>query len=338
MRLILDTNIWSYIGEVGARRELERVALSRHWTICTPPATLLEVLRTSDPARRHRSVDALSSKYWKRLRTEIDSECSEFIAEARRLRPKWVRQLPLPDKPRKLRNFWTWQIWRQATKDHAELANRPTMAKSEVDDELAYGPLKANRDARLESGMKIEDLDSLFLRPDPDMPPYQLLGWKSDLAPVEWWRVDCRDIYMNALRFGDSMRFIDPGNANFGTEITYSDWLGSYLWLDQVTADWDDFGKFWLYEVEKANVPRSWIRSATMAAQMMGKVEISAPRDQQLATYLIDCDVFVTADKRFASALERVRPYCPVPMAEIRCLKGVANNSQVVDLLAEAIS
>ncbi|TLS43903.1 hypothetical protein FE633_22960 [Streptomyces montanus] len=48
MRVILDNNVWSYAGIEGSKAELESLAQGRRLSIRTPPATLLEVLRTKD--------------------------------------------------------------------------------------------------------------------------------------------------------------------------------------------------------------------------------------------------------------------------------------------------
>jgi hypothetical protein len=44
VRIALDTNIWSYLGDANAAADFERLATTESCTIIDPPSTLLEVL------------------------------------------------------------------------------------------------------------------------------------------------------------------------------------------------------------------------------------------------------------------------------------------------------
>jgi len=59
------------------------MSLARSVQICTPPSVLLEVINTPKIEVRDRIVDALRSKHWKRLPTEIASEAKEIVGEAK---------------------------------------------------------------------------------------------------------------------------------------------------------------------------------------------------------------------------------------------------------------
>jgi hypothetical protein len=43
-----------------------------------------------------------------------------------------------------------------------------------------------------------------------------------------------------------------------------------------------------------------------------------APGDNQLATYLVDVDLFVSNDKVFVDLVDAMRPHSPVQLAEAR--------------------
>jgi hypothetical protein len=60
---------------------------------------------------------------------------------------------------------------------------------------------------------------------------------------------------------------------------------------------------------------RNWVTWAIGWAQMQRKVEVSGAADAQHSAYLSDCDVFLTADKRFAYALNVVANQAPAPIA-----------------------
>ena len=55
-------------------------------------------------------------------------------------------------------------------------------------------------------------------------------------------------------------------------------------------------------------MPRTWLRRAVALIQHSMKLGRGNPVDAQLASYLVDADLFVTNDKRYARILEAVRP------------------------------
>jgi hypothetical protein len=46
--------------------------------------------------------------------------------------------------------------------------------------------------------------------------------------------------------------------------------------------------------------------------------DLTGHRDNQLATYLVDVDIFVTTDNVFVELADAMRPHCPAPLAETR--------------------
>jgi hypothetical protein len=328
MRVILDTNIWSYIGEQQGRAALEALVRQNQLTILTPPATLLEVLLDENHARRDRTISAMTSPHWVRLRTEADTECAEFVAEAKRKRPKWVRQLPLPGKPAELRSFWTRQIWRAAAKDSDRLADYHRPRNAAVD-KTVYDVMKSNSLGARTSKWRTQDLRTVTLVPG-DGEEVNLPGWE-DGAPVEPWRFNCRIAYWHALEN------VTVGRNGVGSSATYADWLLPYLWPEQVTRNATDFTRFWFQDADLANMPRNWIRTAIDVAQLLGKVTLSAPRDGQLVTYLLDGDLFITEDRRLVTAVDLVRQSSPFPMADVRHLEIANTGILAVDAIREAV-
>ena len=76
----------------------------------------------------------------------------------------------------------------------------------------------------------------------------------------------------------------------------------------------------WLYDVESHAMLRNWVAWAIVWAQMQRKVEQSGAIDAQHSSYLCDCDVFLTADKRFAHALDVGADQASAPVATTRSL------------------
>ncbi|MHB9759916.1 hypothetical protein ACYBSK_36580 [Streptomyces sp. BYX5S] len=329
MRLILDNNVWSYVGIEGSKTELESLARSRQLSVRTPPATLLEVLRTRDAEKRDRIINAMTSRYWVRLRTEVDVECEEFVAEARRLRPKWVRQLPLPGKPAALREFWTRGIWRQAAQDSAPLAARQPHVTDTAEGQV-FDVMKRNSLAMREAGRHTNDLAKMTLTAAEEAPDSYLAGWQRGTS-VAGWRVEGRDVFRHSLGRQDLMTLA-------GLDTTFGDWLAPYLHLDRVMRDPEDFTRFWLEDVDEARMPRNWLRWVSGIALLEHKVTTSTGRDNQLACYLPDCDIFLSEDRRFVRALQRVKETSPISLPEIRWVDIEASGGRAVDVIAAELA
>jgi predicted nucleic acid-binding protein len=328
MRVMLDTNIWSEIGRRDSRLAIEGLALARRWRIQTPPATLLEAIMTPDPDARGKILEVLSSRHWTRLRTEADQESAELISEARRLRPRWVRQLPLPGSPAHYRNFWQKTIWREARKD-SELLRAVSVEVHSAADSEAFKVQKFNRDQRVSEGQDVRDLRHIVLEPEDWSNTAYLMGWKPG-ERVEWWRVQARDVFWNALRTApiDRMR---------GQNSTYTDWLEPYLHVDEMQSDGVDFTRFWFDEVEQIRMPRVWLRWAVQTAQMMGRITPSSPRDDQLSAYLIDCDIFVTADRRFARAIALTAANSSFDLPSVVTFPSLESKDSAVQVLSDSV-
>ncbi len=105
-------------------------------------------------------------------------------------------------------------------------------------------------------------------------------------------------------------------------DTTFADWVGAYVDLAAVRSDPIDFTRFWFEEVALAAVPRQWIRWAVDTVQTDRKVTGGNPADQQHSSYLLDCDVFLSADAAFVAVLQAVREDAPFSLAEPRLVRG----------------
>jgi hypothetical protein len=107
----------------------------------------------------------------------------------------------------------------------------------------------------------------------------------------------------------------------------YVEWLSADLNLEVLTLDKASWLKFWFYEIERARMPRFWLRWAFEHCQSFYKVSGGTPGDAQLATYLLEADVVVSADKNFVRIADAVRPCAPVRIARAKLVaadkKGV---------------
>jgi hypothetical protein len=94
MRLILDTNLWSDIGDEGVAAEFDDLVARQGIEVLVPPSILVEVCRLSVRELRDPIVRALATGPRRRLPTEAESESAELVAEIRRAKPHWMRKMP----------------------------------------------------------------------------------------------------------------------------------------------------------------------------------------------------------------------------------------------------
>lgn len=105
--------------------------------------------------------------------------------------------------------------------------------------------------------------------------------------------------------------------------------------MDSVARDRESFNRFWYYDVVPDRVVRTWLRCVVPWVQLETKVGSGNPADAQHAAYLLDADVFVTADRRFASGLELLRPWAPTVFARIALIPG---QGSVVEAMRAALA
>lgn len=327
MRIMLDTMVWSYVGDQKARRQLDACARSAGLTLVIPPSILLEVLRHPLPEKREPILDALlHGPHRRRLSSEADLESAEFIKEVERLRPGWIRPLPNTGDEATLRTYWTKRVWRSA-EERPDLFSQAEPAQAVQ--RRAEWLVERQREQRQEvdkGRVNLADLSSLRVTQLPDLPADYTAGWDPTDA-VEPWRVHNRDVYWQALAVSA------PRSAITHEDTTYADWVGARVDLRGACADRADFTRLWLYEIDAVNVPRNWLRWAADMAQADMKIIKSNPYDAQHAAYLLDCDVFLTADTKFVRVLNRLRDNAPVPIAEARCVAP----ANIVEEIAAAL-
>jgi predicted nucleic acid-binding protein len=81
---MLDTNIWSSIGDEQVAARFDELMKSRNLHVVVPPSTLMEVAHLPVPEARQRIIRALGTGPRVRLCTEAEAECREDQITARR--------------------------------------------------------------------------------------------------------------------------------------------------------------------------------------------------------------------------------------------------------------
>jgi hypothetical protein len=327
MRVLFDTNIWSRLAERREAQDFHRLVRDSKLQVVVAPATLLELQRTARNANRTRQIRLICMSSWTRLRTEAAEEADELVGEIRRLRSQWLTNGSLAAF-RRYELFWSKTIWERARRSLFD-PKHPTMLRLDRDGESALATQRANQMTWRADGFNLdmhgisERLRSARATYDPRDEKRALAdGWESNTW-VDMWRVDTHGLFMHVLK------------APMGKPLaTYIDWLEPFVDLPEVRANVADFGRMLLYEADASGMRRSWIRWAVRFAQTAAKLESGNPRDEQLAAYLPDADLFISNDRRFCRVLEAVVASAPAPLADVRFAGITANTPNVTSALA----
>jgi hypothetical protein len=314
-RVLLDTNIWRYVIDNKMQGELIRIARNGRFNVQIAPAVLFETLRLKDQDLLADIVRLMANKCFKRLMPEAYSESIEILREVERARPNWLRSSPELEFFWRVEKYWTRKtggFWVNC----ARSPNTEAHALVRNEGELVENVRKQSRHARKE--MMDSDwgnnplTDYSFCKLGSPLP-----GWRGD--EIESWRAKTLTAITNALTH--------PGSP-------YRDWIVPFIEIDSgllYSADWIEF---WLYLVDKEALPRQWLRWGFSFAQRFRKVTAGTPGDEQLATYLVETDLLITADKALISILEECRTYAPCNLPEgVLVPAGYEGVSRLLNLL-----
>ena len=306
MRIMLDNNVWSYLGDEQAGDRFKTVAHSLGHRVVTAPSVLLEVLQHPRSDIRAAIIEAITTATDERLRSEADREGAEVIFEVRRLHPEWMRAVPDTGREATWRTYWTKRFWREAVEHHERVCDTEPARRTARTVRSLVDNQEEQRERWREANFDLRDLSRVTLAPSEETPREVQAGW----APGERiaaWRPYSQEVYWHAFARGRRSVLTNE-------ETTYADWVGARVDLRVMCASREAFNRFWLYEVEAAHMPRTWLRWAADTIQADVKVTDGNLIDVQHATYLPDCDVFLTADKNFLRVLDRIAEQAPVPL------------------------
>jgi hypothetical protein len=285
-RLLLDTNVWRYIVDADQVRSLRAVVKEGRARLIVAPAVVYEMLRTRDPALRRKLVRAATLGTWDRLMTEAFEESQAILAVVRRHRPEWLNSDPDLASFFRLRADWTgnFGFWRRARKDPASEARMIAMLEGDVFDRASV-EARQNR-----SDFKALQFHDMKLTGWTARLPHPVPGW--DGSDIDSWRIQARDVWWHGL-VGQRQR-------------AYVEWTEPFLDLAAIRRSAASWTHLWFHEVETTEVPREWLRWAVRLLQSTRTVTAGTPGDNQISSYLLDADGFLTADRAFADIVARV--------------------------------
>jgi predicted nucleic acid-binding protein len=85
--VLLDTNIWRYVVNIGSQGALLRIARDGLYDVQIAPAVLHETLRLKNASLRATLVRLMTNSRFHRLMPEAYSESMEILREIERIRP-----------------------------------------------------------------------------------------------------------------------------------------------------------------------------------------------------------------------------------------------------------
>lgn len=312
-RALLDTNIWRYVVDNNAQGDLLRLARKGSCKVQIAPGVLYETLRLKDIPLRATLVRLMTNSRFHRLMPEAYSESMEILREIEQVRPDWLRHKPDLRFFNRLQKDWSrtrggfWVRCERSPESEASFLGQD-------EGEMIEG-------ARAQAQLARKEMIDIGWKRNPPMDKtlagfnFPVPGWRGDM--VEAWRIDS----LVSMTYGLAHR----GHA-------YRDWVAPFVEVDDRLLRSAAWGEFWLYLADKSAMPRQWLRWAHSFAQRFRKVTPGSPGDTQLATYFIETDMVITADRALIEILEECRPYAPCRLPEGRVVPVGAEG--VVELLS----
>lgn len=312
IRVVPDTNIWRYIVDADAVEDVRKAARASDVSITACPAVVYECLRVPDRPLRRRLAKAITRTSWSRLMPEAFLEAEALRGEIALLRPEWITQRADLTIWTQNRGDWMGGFWHRV--------RTKTDMMAEITSNLGYQDLtraraesRSARQSARELGhttasLRLDTASAWFLK---DVP-----GWNGE--PFEAWRGYSEQHWWQNLVLRKS--------------VTALDWLEPWLNLDKIRNDRESWISFWTREASERRLVREWIRWAMTEVQALHKVTNGTPVDNQIATYLVDCDLFVTSDRGFVNCIDLLRNHAPEPLAQTSLSPG---GRRAVDHLLE---
>jgi hypothetical protein len=318
-RIIFDTMLWNYIGDDGSIDRLLEAVDPVNWTFVHPPSILLEVLRSSDDRSREARVAAMITSGGERLTSEAELCVNELVNAIWRHRPRWFNKRVDMQTVNHYHKLWSEKIWLDAINNSREIHEW----QNQLDPSIEDGRIKSQRlNKRF---MERDNFNLEYSQVARSAPPYvrQFFGGTWDGTRVEAWRFDVGMLYWDIM-IGRPGRDAD----------TMRDWLESYIDARTATADSDEFRRLWFDNLNVSDVRRDWLRFAVIHTQTRFKIQDSNARDDQHCAYLVDADLFLSADRRLVNVLQKVRDQAPFVFAEPRLVKPTESSTRVDAIIA----
>ena len=309
MKLLLDTNIWSYVADANAVPDLLKA--SKNVEFLVAPAMVSEARAFPDPGLRKRLLEVMTHSRWKRLMPETYLEAEEIKSALLSVRPRWAA-IGASDRDfkrgryeflRRSGGFW------DKARDDAPLPVTNESLREASENALARQEVRDIRD-KFKNGVH-QDRTKHLQHVTIDAGRF-ILGTQT----VDYWRLATAFHLKSELRI-----YAAP----------YREWLDYAVDVNAMLADEEQFDAVWFCELQPQQLKRQWLRASMEYLQRWHKPSDGSPADSQLASHLLDADYFVTADKNFAKCIEKI--HLEAPFATAKAFKVSAGTKGIQELI-----
>jgi hypothetical protein len=306
-RILLDTNAWNYLADHADAAALAVAARDGQAAIVVAPAVVYESVAITEIKALHARARLLTDERWERLMPEAYSESQEVLGEVRRLRPEWLLEQPPKGELQRLYRYWR----RNGTGFWARVRREPERASTHVrhmQREMLERAREETKSARKgQVGNPYPAWSAPLTKYFTEMP--RQVGVSDDEVSVSAWRRDAFHFWTFHLRSINGQP--TPLDAADG----YVDWLSAELDFGKALKSAASWYQFWLFDVREEAMPRRWLRFSSGLLQQFSGWSRGTPGDNQISTYLMDADRFITADAGLARIVEKLHADAPFPVA-----------------------
>ena len=286
MRLYLDTNVYAHAQDLAAGPELCAWLVSSGHEVVLSEVHLAEAIAIPDAVAREARLRLLAALPSRRSRPLAYVQSAEFVEEVRRLRARWRRE-PAGDLSHVNALLASYdQGWEQLSRDPAQLI-KLTGDYRIVAEQAIRGSRAGQKTLRGDLLDRVTTLTEFCLG--------------AERIPVRRLDLTADDDF---CRFESCVTWFQALVLAMPTLAELRDYAAPYIEAGAIGAR--DFVAFWVDEVDLDRLPRGLATSVVISEQRRAKIEHGNVADARHAGYILDADLFVTEDRGFYGALERV--------------------------------
>jgi hypothetical protein len=315
-----DTNVFDFIAALGESAKAKKLLASRRAALLASEFHLLELIAIPDALTRRNqllTLTTLATRYSEMPLPWLHAK--EVRNEIGRCRSHWLRTISTPKEAsvfiRRHRQQWAFakqgKLQRNRTYDQFRQDAERGVHSSHAFQKLAR---KVHQSKRQSQALVRHWHDGT-----------QEVRTPLD-SPEAYWRSDNADCWSAAVV-----------NRNPSSR-DYADYLLPYL-VDDAFLD-PSYDKFWMIDVVGENMPRNRISGLSSFFQLQHKLGHGNSFDALHANYLLDVDLFVTADRAFQKVLCQICAHTTRPLAKpVLIDRARASAVEVIDeVLTESSS
>lgn len=291
---MLDTNIYVDIEKAGLANAVRSFLDSAGCCVEASVVNLVELANaaeTDQALRQVRTLTLVAREFEHPPFTLLMSQ--EFLAEVRRLRPRWLAAHPKTVHADVRLSSWQ-RKWNRICADPAiALENRAAFFATQKP---------------LDDAIEREQRELLKLRRDPNVLSVRLEmpdDLRAQLGVDVLQRVDSLSELVRDTRIW-ALEDWRMALASTGGPNDLNEWTRPYLRRTPAIRE-VELAEFWLGEANLRSTPLHFARAALRRAQPDYRISSANRRDLDQASFLVRSHAVLTADKRFYSALQDAR-------------------------------